>query len=81
MLVHAHGHIYRLRAVLVAHKNAVIPRIFHVDVIDSDSAALVLLGDDELTLANDLSVVSKPEDLWGWFAFDEARQTQRLRRG
>lgn len=79
MLVHAHGHIDRLRTVLVAHKNAVFSRIFHFDIVDSDGAALVLLSDGELTLVNDLSVVSKPEDLWGWFAVDKARQTQRLR--
>lgn len=79
MLVHAHSHIDRLRTVLVADKNAVISRIFCFDIVDSDGAALGLLSDDELILVNDLSVVSKPVDLWGWFASDEARQAQRLR--
>lgn len=79
MLVHAHGHINRLRTILVADKNTVFSRIFCFDIVDSDSAALGLLSDDVLILANNLSVVSKPEDLWGWFTFDEARQAQRLR--
>lgn len=81
MLVHAQSHINRLRAVLVAHKDAVFSRIFHFDIVDSDGAALRLFSDGKLVLVYNLPVVMKPEDLWGWFTFDEACQTQRLRRG
>lgn len=78
MLVDAHGHIHRFRAVLVAHKDAVLSGICHVDVVDGDGAALGLLSDDELVLVSDLLVVAEPRDLRGRFAVDEARQAQRL---
>lgn len=80
-LVDTHGHIDGLRAVLVAHKDAVFPRILHGDVVDRYAAALGLLGDDELALVEDLPVVPQPEDLRSWFAVKEAGQTQRLRTG
>lgn len=79
MFVHAHRHINCLRPKLVLHKNAVLPRVFHVDVVDGDGAALALLRDHELILVEDFSVISKPEDLWGWIPIDDACQTQRLR--
>lgn len=81
MLVHAHGHADRFRAVLVAHKDAVLSRIFHVDVVYRDAAALGLLGDGKVILAEYLPVVTKPEDLRCWFAVNKARQTQRLKKG
>lgn len=81
MLVNAHSHIDCLRAILVAHKNAVFSRIFHVDVVDCDGAAFGLLSYGKLGLVNNLPVVTKPEDLWRWLTIDEACQTQRLRRG
>lgn len=80
-LVDTHGHIDGLRAVLVAHKDAVFPRILHRDVVDSYAAALGLLGDDELALVKELPVVPQPEDLRSWFAVNEAGQTQRLMTG
>jgi len=80
VLVDAHGHIHRFRAVLVAHKDAVLSGICHVDVVDGDGAALGLLSDDELVLVSDLLVVAEPRDLRGRFAVDEARQAQRLER-
>lgn len=78
MLVHAHGHVHCLGAELVAHEDAVLSRVFRVDLGDGDGAALVLLCDDELALTDELPVVPQPGDLRGRFAFDEARQTQRL---
>lgn len=81
MHVNAHCHINRFRAILVAHKDAVFSRIFQVDVIDVDSAALGLLSEGKMGLVNNLLVVPKPDDLWGWFTINEARQTQRLKRG
>lgn len=77
-LVDADGHVGRLRAVLVAHKDAVLAGVLHGDVIDGDAAALGLLGDDELALVEDLPVVPQPEDLWGRLAIDEAGQAQGL---
>lgn len=81
MLVNAHRHIDLFTAVLVAHHDAVFSRIFRLHVVDGDGADLGLLGDGELGLIKDLLVVPKPRDLWGWFTVDEARQTQRLKRG
>lgn len=81
MPVNAYSHIDRLRPILVAHKDAVFSGIFHGDLVDGDGAAPGLLSDGELVLVSDLPVVPHPEDLWGWFTLDEARQAQRLRRG
>lgn len=81
LLVDAHGHIGRFRPVVVAHKNAVLSRVFSVDLVDGDGAAFGLLGDGEPSLIEDLPVVTKPEDLRGRVAIDEARQAQRLKRG
>lgn len=78
-LVDTHGHIHGLRAVLVAHKDAVFARILHGDDVDGYAAALGLLGDDELALVKELPVVPQPEDLRSWIAVNEAGQTQRLR--
>lgn len=80
MLVNTHGHVNRFRAVLVAYKDAVLSRIFHVDIVYSDAAALGRLSDYKVILAEYLPIVTKPEDLWGWFAINVARQTQRLKR-
>lgn len=81
MLVHAHCHINRLTAILVAHKDAVFSRIFRLDIVDSDGAALGLFSDGELGLVKNLFVIVEPEDLWRGFTFDEACQAQGLRRG
>lgn len=81
MPVNTDGHINGFRAKLVAHKDAVFSRILHVDVVDSDGAALGFLRDGELVLVNNLPVVPQPEDLRGWITVDEASQAQRLKRG
>lgn len=81
MLVNAHSHIDCLGAIMIADKNAVFSRILHVNVVDSDGAACGLLCYGKLVLVNNLSVVTKPEDLWCWLTINEARQTQSLRRG
>lgn len=78
MPVNAHCHIHSFRSMLVAHIDAVLSRIIHVDVVDSDRAALWLLSDGKMSLVNNLPVITKPEDLWGWIAVDEARQAKRL---
>lgn len=80
MPVYAHGHINRFRSVLVAHKNAVLSRIFHVDLVDGDGAALGLLGDGKLGLVQDFAIIPEPEDLWSRFSIDEAREAERLRK-
>lgn len=77
-LVDADGHVGRLRAVLVAHEDAVLAGVLHGDFVDGDAAALGLLGDDELALVEDLPVVPQPEDLRCRLAVDEAGQAQRL---
>lgn len=63
----------------VLHRNAVLSRIFSVDLVDGDGAAFGLFGDGEPSLIEDLPVVTEPEDVWGRVAVDEARQTQRLK--
>ena len=80
MLVHAHGHVDRLSAVLVAHKDAVVARVLASHVVYSQSAALILVGDVELAPRDDAFVVPQPEHLWGRVTISEAGQTQRLRR-
>lgn len=80
LLVDAHGHIDRFRPVFVAHKNAVLSRIFCVDLVDGDGAALGLLCDGELSRIEELLVVMTPEDLWRWVAINEAGETQGLKR-
>lgn len=81
MFINAYSHINCFRTVLVAYEDAVLSRILHADDVDGDGAAFGLLSDGKMILVKDLPVITKPEDLWGWFAIDEARQTQRLRRG
>lgn len=76
--INAHSHIHLFRAVLVAHENAVFSRIFHLDIVDCDGAALVFPGDGKLALAGNLLVALEPDDLWIRCAINEARQTQRL---
>lgn len=78
MSVYTHGYVNRFRSILVAHKNAVLSRIFHVDLVDCDGAAFGLLGDGKLGLVQDFPIVSEPEDLWSRFSIDEAREAQRL---
>lgn len=79
--VHTQGHINSFRAVLVAHKDAVLSRIFHGDLVDSDGGALGLLSDGKLSLIKDFSIIAKPEDLRSRVAINEASQTQWLRSG
>lgn len=69
-----------LRAIFVAHQDAVFPRIPHVDIIDSDRGTIMVFSDDKLALASNLFVISKPENLRGWVTINEACQAQSLRR-
>lgn len=81
MLENAHSNINRFRAKVVAHKDAVFPRICHGDVVDGHGAALGLLCDGELDLVHNLLVVTKPDDLWVRTTVDEACETQSLKIG
>lgn len=78
VFIHAHGHVYRLRAVRVAYKHAVVAWILHADWVDGESRALVVFAHTKAPCRDDLPVVLQPEHLRHGVTLSETGQTQRL---
>lgn len=78
MFVHTDRHQDRLRAVFIAHEDAVVPRVLHADVVYGERGGFVLDFNVVLARGRDFSVVLQPEHFRRRITVSKTRQAQRL---